>query len=242
MSEVACFYLEPTFRARRGLRRYVSGAYPDIPPCPTRFKYHNALVWIDEIAAPIGADGIVQYAEGVTRVEPFLADPRWPSACACGYVFDERAEFQIFTDQIYRRTDTGELTTLRDAGPGAIWNAAWLSDWSHYRGPDGRSLVVRLPNGHDWQIDGIASNCDAPCQDCGRPMHLHFADTETRKANAIECRKLNPRPHKCWIRHGEPGTPSFHVDKNGVTCNAGAGSILAGNYHGFLHHGHLREC
>jgi hypothetical protein len=41
--------------------------------------------------------------------------------------------------------------------------------------------------------------------------------------------------HRCWVRHGEP--PRITVDKNGPTCQAGAGSILAGDYHGFLRDG-----
>jgi hypothetical protein len=28
-----------------------------------------------------------------------------------------------------------------------------------------------------------------------------------------------------------------HVDKAGATCTAGAGSIIAGDWHGFLHNG-----
>jgi hypothetical protein len=43
------------------------------------------------------------------------------------------------------------------------------------------------------------------------------------------------RPHKCWIRHGK--APLITVDKNGVTCGAGTGSIAAGDYHGFLRNG-----
>lgn len=234
MSDVACFLIEHTSKARRGLRRYSSSSNPTIPPCPGRLKYHDATVWIDTIDAPI-VDGSVKYADGAASVEPWLADPRWPDRCACGYAFAPIDELQVFTEQIYRRTDTGEETTLRDAGPGAMWDAWWLSDWEHYRGPDGRALVVVLPNGHHWQIDGVASNCDAPCQDCGAPLSAHLATPAT-----VPCRKLNPRPHKCWVRHGEP--PNLTVDKNGVTCNAGAGSILSGNYHGFLRGGKLVTC
>jgi len=74
----------------------------------------------------------------------------------------------------------------------------------------GRHLMAVLPNGHHWDIDSRASNC-------GRP---------------------EDRTHRCWVRHGDPekGEP-VHVDKAGDTCSAGAGSILAGDYHGFLHHG-----
>ncbi len=63
--------------------------------------------------------------------------------------------------------------------------------------------------GGSWDIDARASNCTLP----------------------------NDKQHRCWVRHGLP--PDIHVDKNGVTCAAGAGSILIGNYHGFLHNGVL---
>jgi hypothetical protein len=39
------------------------------------------------------------------------------------------------------------------------------------------------------------------------------------------------------VRHGE--APNITVDKNGVTCGAGAGSIQCGSYHGFLRNGEL---
>lgn len=45
--------------------------------------------------------------------------------------------------------------------------------------------------------------------------------------------------HKCWVRHGDPRASNVTVDKNGDTCSAGAGSILAGDYHGFLQAGVL---
>jgi hypothetical protein len=72
--------------------------------------------------------------------------------------------------------------------------------------------MVVLPNGHIWDVDGRASNCDMK----------------------------EDRTHRCWVRHGDP--PNVHVDKNGHTCHAGAGSILSGNYHGFLHNGELTNC
>jgi hypothetical protein len=74
---------------------------------------------------------------------------------------------------------------------------------------DGTHLHVRLPNGEFWNVDGRASNCTMP----------------------------DDRLHRCWVRHGEP--PLVTVDKNGLTCAAGAGSIQAGDYHGFLVEGVL---
>lgn len=60
-----------------------------------------------------------------------------------------------------------------------------------------------------WRIDSRASNCGSPY------------DYE----------------HRCWVRHGEP--PAVTVDKEGVTCVAGAGSIQCGDFHGFLRDGAL---
>jgi len=77
---------------------------------------------------------------------------------------------------------------------------------------DGKHLHVVLPNGDRWDVDSRASNCTMP----------------------------EDKTHRCWVRHGEP--PNVHVDKNGNTCQAGAGSILSGDYHGFLHNGELTSC
>lgn len=140
-------------------------------------------------------------------------DPRWPSSCeSCAYEFREDDTWQLFHESLYRLGETSELTTLRNAPIGACWNAFWMLDCTEYVGPDGRCLTVKTPGG-DWIIDSRASNCD-------------------RRDDNI---------HKCWVRHGSPEDGSLHVDKNGNTCSAGAGSIIAGNYHGFLHNGYLTD-
>ena len=118
----------------------------------------------------------------------------------------------------FHRPDTGEVfARLGDCPPGAMWDARWMVDGHACGGyflgganeQDGRWLVVRLPNGHDWCIDSRCSNCT----------------------------KKDDNTHRCWVRHGEP--PNVTVDKNGNTCDAGAGSILSGDYHGFLQNGSL---
>lgn len=141
--------------------------------------------------------------------------------CGCGETIDGVL--------IYRRTDTGEEMPLADAPAGAMWYADWYldgikntPDYQWYRGPDGRCLIVRVPNGrggvHDWSVDSRCSNCTLPSDNV----------------------------HKCWVRHGDP--PNVTVDKNGATCQAGAGSIGVWNenqtayaWHGFLRNGHLVE-
>lgn len=77
---------------------------------------------------------------------------------------------------------------------------------------DGRVLIVRLPDGHDWTIDSRCNNCDLLLDD----------------------------EHWCWNRSGRPedGTLDVRRSKPGQTsCNVGAGSIQTGRWHGFLHNG-----
>jgi hypothetical protein len=121
-------------------------------------------------------------------------------------------------DGTARNVGTGDIyPSLSQCPPGAMWNADWMLGLEDepYAGPDGLCLVVKLPNGNDWMIDGIANNC-------------------TDRDDALRA------GHKCWVRHGAP--PLITVDKAGKTCSAGAGSILSGSYHGFLKNGELVEC
>lgn len=144
-------------------------------------------------------------------------DDCWPKACSCGYIFKPTDSYQDFTRTLYKRSDTNEEMTLQEAPFGACWDEYWMtinrSFPNFYIGEDGRCLYVKTPGG-DWCLDARASNCTLP-------------DDHT---------------HKCWVRHGKPEDGTLHVDKNGHTCGAGAGSIMMKNYHGFLHHGFLIEC
>lgn len=124
---------------------------------------------------------------------------------------DEYRDSPPVRSPLYKRADTGELVTLREAPPGAMWRTTWYEDVPFLTGIDGQSWTVKTPDG-DWCIDSRASNCTLPKDDV----------------------------HKCWCRHGE--APNFTVDKNGVTCSAGAGSIQCGSYHGFLRGGYLEGC
>lgn len=154
MSKIECFLLEPTMRSRVSLRRYSSSG--DMKVCQG-VGYHNAKTPIGERAVVFS----VKHAgciELIDRSEPPRADPRWPTRCeACGYEFVESDAWQLFSDLVYVRRDTGAEMTLHDAPPGAMWDATWWPD----RGPDGRTLCVRLPPGRpydDWMIDGPSNN------------------------------------------------------------------------------------
>ncbi|GAC1521610.1 MAG: hypothetical protein NVS3B1_06000 [Marmoricola sp.] len=199
------FWLERTDQMAWGLRRY-SNREPIGGD-----GYHSALVYLEVRPAVIGPDGYRLPAEDVDH-----SDPRWPTKCSeCAYTFVDGDHWQVWTEGIWVRSDTGERFVLHQsapatslgipsAPPGACWDAHWMGDWA--KGPDGICLMVRLPNGHDWMVDAEASNCTRP----------------------------GDRSHRCWVRSGDPRTGSVTVGKDGETCSAGAGSIAAGDYHGFL--------
>jgi hypothetical protein len=215
----------PTGRQRVWLRRYHSSA-DEKNPCALQ-GYHHAMTLIGEAAEQKDEQGCICSISP----EVYNDDPRWPAQCECGYEFKILGdEWQVFTRALFRREDTGEEMTTEDAPAGAIWNAWWYGKFA--RGEDGLSLVCKLPGGHDWLIDGVASNCDSRCANCRQPRQ------------ACGCKYPNgfrdSRPHKCWVRHGAP--PNLTVDKQGITCGAGAGSIIVPGWHGFLVNGVLKPC
>lgn len=225
MEPIKCFFLEPTGVEKMGLRRYGSDS-DCMTKCPT--GWHDATTDIGRCS--------VEEAPQLQRVyaDERRDDPRWPKTCEkCGYEFKPTDAYQLFTQQVYRRVDTGEELTLREAPAGAMYYADWMIDrwdgWDKSKslpwgpGPDGHFLVVKCPPaGREWNVDSRASNCDLK------------EDNE----------------HKCWVRHGSIAVPNpdITVDKNGLTCNAGAGSIIINNssggmvWHGHLKNGYLVEC
>lgn len=168
-----------------------------------------------DAAVPAGRAPAVTDADGYVFVNapaPPASDPRWPMSCDyCDYRFESGDGRQMRQVRVYRCPDTGEEWAQDELPPGAMFDADWLP--SAWKGPDGIALVVILPTAdrHPWHLDAESSNC-------------------TRKGD---------RGHKCWVRHGDPRTDRITVDKNGETCQAGAGSIAVDGYHGFLHNGVL---
>lgn len=140
--------------------------------------------------------------------------PGWdaaPKTCACGYAFTKDDSRVGHGKPFWRRRDTGEVIKGK-LPPGALYvnEPMKRQDGWEYKGADGLNVVCVLPNGNHWWIDSRASNC-------------------TKKDDIV---------HRCWVRHGTLDG-MVHVDKNGNTCAAGGGSIVSGNYHGFLHQGVL---
>lgn len=125
---------------------------------------------------------------------------------------DDGQKIATTRDTIWRRTDTGEEFRIQDRPVGSMWFAPWLDD---AWSPQLKHILIVATPGGDWVVDSQASNCTIP--------------EDPQQKN-----------HHCWIIEGE--FPEITVSKNGQTCAAGGGSILCGNYHGFLRNGFLEEC
>lgn len=146
---VQCFLVVRTSRAWVRLRRWTDR---DTRPCSAKpGDYCHA-------AADVGT---VDDATGLTLADDPIRYPHdaapWPRACErCGRAFADDDTWQVFYDDIYVRADgaPGEYS-IRSLPPGAMYDATWLD---HMRGPDGRSLILMLPDGRPWHIDGPSTN------------------------------------------------------------------------------------
>lgn len=129
----------------------------------------------------------------------------------------ERLNVEGFDADQWRNVETGEMYANFLALPEG---AMYFADWYEVEGSNPKRYHFDWDNqftpplivktpGGFWNIDSRASNC-------------------TMKED---------RQHRCWIKHGT--APAITVDKTGLTCAAGAGSIQCGDYHGFLRNGEL---
>lgn len=176
--------------------------------------YCNSMVSLDEVDIEWDAreDGS-RYHRGYSA-----RDWPWDSfKTACDKCSSEMTEptRQIFCDEVFEAKTgqrAGERFARRALPVGACWHADHYEGIAEWCGPDGLAVMCQTPDG-EWHVDSVASNCTA-----------------------------RDRPHKCWIRHGSPKTGYLHVDKDGPTCDAGAGSIWMSaptGWHGFAYRGHL---
>lgn len=133
----------------------------------------------------------------------------------CDHLFADQTPCSLSARRFWIRPDTGEIKSdVREFGPGASYYADWLSDIMKSEWDnwhDGAPLTIQMPNNDSWMPESRASNCTMP----------------------------EDKLHRCWCLHGE--FPKLTADKNGLTCNAGAGSILSRGWHGFLTNGVLSE-
>lgn len=146
-------FLTPTMQASLTLRRL---SFDPCPAHPYKMDSHDArtLIGITDIHF------INERTWKIHEEEPPHTDPRWPTQCTCGYIFKEDDFWQIVPHRLYSRSDTVGMLTLREATAGMFWDATWLIGVhaSHPCGPDGRFLIMKLPDGRDWAMDGPATN------------------------------------------------------------------------------------
>ncbi len=126
-------------------------------------------------------------------------------------------------------TPSGEIE------PGCLYFEDWMPGDFYFPSGKAPHLCAQVPDGSYWCIDSRASNCGSPCKVCRVPYRDH-------KDKGHEYVDSMP-DHRCWVRHGDPLHPeTMHVDKQGPTCDAGAGSIQTTTWHGFLHNGIWSKC
>lgn len=102
-----------------------------------------------------------------------------------------------------------------------------------------RDADGQAPAGAMFFVSFSSGHCSVHEPPCSQHLHCvtpdkHWWDIDSRANN---CTMPTDKKHRCWVRHGEP--PQITVDKNGLTCAAGAGSIQTGSWHGFLRNGQL---
>lgn len=152
MNKIRCFWIEPTDQVLQSLRRFTYGSKRE---CPGR-SGHDASVDIDQCAVsecPRLYEGQPVHGDMWTH-----SDPRWPKHCAhCGYEFAEDDDWQYNPNILYRRVDTGELMTDRQAPAGAMRHAGWMECFAIHKG-SALILECKLPDGVWWCVDGPATN------------------------------------------------------------------------------------
>lgn len=209
-----CFLVQRNGEVRVWLRRFHSSS--DGIKCPGPFGYHDAEFLIGDFPIALVFASVVDPGEVARHYEtrPSFA-ARFPES-------DPRWPVKCAAcDYVFPESDSKQLFDrfIYADAQGAKYTldalpvgAMWVADWfpkNFYWDNKTDGHLHVKTPGGEWNIDSRASNCTLP-QD---------------------------RTHRCWVRHGEP--PNITVDKNGDTCAAGAGSIICGNYHGFLRNGEL---
>ena len=160
---IRCFWLEPSQLAELSLRRFrYSEGYlknedgkPDYSKKdPNYYKCKDG--WGCDASVVIGQ---IPYTRDQGLIDHDRTDPKWPTACTkCGRTFETDDQWQRNEHQLFTRSDNNELVTIRNAPPGAMWDAHWYKDFQGYKKrPDGLMLCLKTPGG-DWVIDGPSSN------------------------------------------------------------------------------------
>ena len=138
---IPLFLLEPTRSFRRHLRRVVRGSI-----CPLTASEHAARVVLDESPIDGDSDTPTPNAQG-----PHENDPRWPSACKCGRLFEDGDAREVTAERVY--VSTHGRVILSEAEPGSVFDATWAKSKPEFCGKDGKSIVIVLPDLTRWWVD-----------------------------------------------------------------------------------------
>jgi hypothetical protein len=90
-------------------------------------------------------------------IKPWLIDHRWPTHCGCGYAFTDDDKWTMDHELIYVDVVSGREYVMSELPIGAMFD----NGWGWHKGPDGKSISVKLPPGgpHDfWDIDSRATS------------------------------------------------------------------------------------
>jgi hypothetical protein len=173
---------------------------------------HNAYTFLRDDPNP-------EQWETFGKREDYPAE-RWPTHCkSCGAPVPEETPREKRVGWsgyvVHRQVFTSRLYNTASGEPeiGDMFESHWHDAYEcpYWDNCNGIHLQVILPDGHHWDAHSRASNCT----------------------------KKDERTHRCWVLHGSYKDGTITADKNGFTCEAGAGSIASANWHGFLRDGQL---
>jgi hypothetical protein len=135
------FIAEPDGTCRVSLRRFCYGA-------ATSDHRHGVITVIGESEPEYGrdADGIRRTPEDLTSHD----DPRWPQACACGYLFTAEDQWQVIQQSWYEGGGHRFAWGIGawEGPPGAMIRAEWAD---HPGRPP--AWIVFLPNRTHWSTN-----------------------------------------------------------------------------------------
>lgn len=171
---------------------------------------HNAYTFIRDVPE-------LEAWDAFGRQEDYV-EALWPTHCRdCGAPVPSTLKVEKtvgWTGPVgNRQLSTNRLYNNESGEPGAgdLFETHWHDshDCPYWDNCNGIHLQAILPNGWHWDVMSRAKNCD----------------------------KREDRTHRCWVIQGSYKDGTITVDKNGHTCSAGAGSIDAPGWHGFLRNG-----
>ena len=141
---------------RRYLRRF---RFTEKEKCGTD-SYCNAQRVLDDVpfASQMITIGKSPFHEDDV---PPLSSDAWPKVCErCGRAFTADDVVQVNARRLYFHPVLQRPVPWEEAPSGSMIDVWWYP--AHWRGPDGRSLMVKLPTGEDWAIDLPATNTKQP--------------------------------------------------------------------------------